>query len=70
MKKKIAIISPHMEINGAAVMTLDFISMLDPDLYEIDMYVYKPGDLLSRVPQHVNIIMPSKRLKIATMKKK
>lgn len=69
MKKKIAIISPHMELNGAAVMTLDFIDMLDKELFEIDLYVYKYGELVSRIPDHVNVILPSRTLQIATMKK-
>lgn len=69
MKKRIAIISPHMEINGAAIMTLDFIEMLDKDTYDIDMYIYKTGDLMERIPKHVNVIMPSKTLKTATTKK-
>lgn len=68
MKKKIAIISPHMEINGAAVMTLDFIEMLDKDQYDIDMYIFKPGDLIESIPSHVNVIMPSNVLKTATIK--
>lgn len=59
MKKKILITSVHMDIGGIETVLLNFLKLIDPDKFEVDLVLYKPfGINLKKIPAFIKVYSP------------
>ena len=57
MKKRIFIAIHYMEIGGAERALLGVLSALDPEQYDVDLFVYSHrGEFLKYIPKHVRVL--------------
>ena len=57
MKKRIFIAIHYMEIGGAERALLGVLSALDPEQYDVDLFVYShQGEFMAHIPEYVNLL--------------
>lgn len=57
MKKHIFIAIHYMEIGGAERALLGVLSALDPEQYDVDLFVYShQGEFMAHIPEYVNLL--------------
>ena len=57
MKKKLLIISHAMELGGAERSLIGLLGALNPDIWDIDLFLLRhEGELMPEIPDHVNLL--------------
>ena len=57
MKKKLLVASHAMELGGAETSLLGLLDALDPQKWDIDLFLLRhQGELLGMIPEHVNLL--------------
>lgn len=57
MKKKILIVSHALELGGAERALIGLLGAIDPDKFEIDLFLLRhEGELMGMIPSHVNLL--------------
>lgn len=57
MKKKILIVSHAMELGGAERSLLGLLNAIDPESYDVDLFLLRhDGELMSYIPQYVHLL--------------
>ena len=57
MKKKILIVSHALELGGAERALIGLLGAIDPDKFEIDLFLLRhEGELMDMIPSHVNLL--------------
>lgn len=57
MKKHILIVSHAMELGGAERSLIGLLDAIDPEIYDIDLFLLRhEGELLCQIPQYVNLL--------------
>lgn len=62
MKKRIFIAIHYLEIGGAETSLIGLLNAIDPELYDVDLFLYSHrGELLKQVPDTVHLLLEIKK---------
>ena len=57
MKKSLLIVSHAMELGGAETSLLGLLDALDPQKWDVDLFLLRhEGVLLDKIPKHINLL--------------